>query len=228
MNRVSAGVTGFENPCNLFKKKALNLTDIFVHSKSSMKIIPSPQDYIKFGISSGDWLLVDSGRQPSTSDIILVERFGESHVLLYSSLASRVANSECCIFEDITVAGVICLSIHHFRPPINIPEHSNLNELDLHELLITQEYSSVICRASGKSMMPHIFDNDILILERHLTVHQNDVCILSLNNDLVCKRVDIEGHVLNSDNPNFKPYTVGECDYIRMHGVVRYSLRLHT
>ena len=130
-------------------------------------------------------------------------------------------------WDDLHVTGVITLSIHHFKPPPQLPWHQDLTELDLHKLVITQEHSTILCRAAGLSMLPYIWDRDILVLERHLTPENEDVIVLSLNNDLVVKRVNLHRRVLYSDNPNFKPYQINQDDYTRLHGVVRYSLRLH-
>lgn len=225
-NKVSASITGFENPTISFRKCALNLSSMFVHSPSSMRLYESPCDYLSNGVAKGDWLLVDSSRNPVLTDLLLVDFFGDKEVVSKKALLHR--ESQKIDLSDLVVIGVITMSIHHFRTPSKfIPNHTDMNELDLHKLLVEREHSTLVCRADGNSMLPHIFNDDLLLLERHLNVEENDVCVLALNNDLVCKRVNCLSRTLMSDNPNFKPYKVTAGDYLRLHGVVRYSIRLH-
>ena len=53
-NSVSASITGFENPTLTFRKKALNLSQMFVHAPSSMFLIESTTEYVCSGIAIGD------------------------------------------------------------------------------------------------------------------------------------------------------------------------------
>lgn len=226
LNSVSASITGFENPTTVYRKSALNLTDMFINSPSSMFMIESPESHVCSGISKGDWLLVDSSKQPYASDQVLIERFDEQYVRNWGKLQSVSQKySESC--DELIILGVITLSIHHFRTPPNLPNHMSLNELNFHHLLVEFEHSTVICRADGESMLPYIHHGDLILLERHIKPKENDVCILALNNDLVCKRVHLRSRYLSSDNPKFKSYKVQDADYLRLHGVVRYSFRLH-
>lgn len=226
MNKSNGGITGFENPCAAFQQKALNLNELFVYSKSSMKLYVSESEYLNFGISKDDWLLVDASRQPLPQDLVLIEKYDEQFVAMFSTLSTQTIDSDD-FFEPITVLGVLITSIHHFRKPRELPEHESLNDLDLHHLLITQEHSTILCRAVGDSMLPFVFNNDLLLLERHLEVERHDVCVLSWNDKLVCKRVDKIRRVLWSDNPNYSPYRLTSTDYLKMHGVVSRSFRLH-
>lgn len=226
LNSVSASITGFENPTTVYKKSALNLTDIFINSPSSMFMIESPEGHDCLGISKGDWLLVDSSRQPLITDNVLIERFDEQYILSWGKVQS-LSKMHSETWDEMTILGVITLSIHHFRTPPNLPNHMSLNELNFHELLVESEHSTVICRADGESMLPYIHHDDLILLERHIKPKENDVCILALNNDLVCKRVQLRRRNLCSDNPYFKSYKVQDSDYLRLHGVVRYSFRLH-
>lgn len=225
MNKSNGGITGFENPCAAFQQKALNLNELFVYSKSSMKLYVSESEYLNFGIAQDDWLLVDASRQPLAQDLVLVEKYDEQFVMMFSTISANTNNID--FFESVTVLGVLVISIHHFRKPRELPEHESLNDLDLHHLLITQEHSTILCRAVGDSMLPFVFNNDLLLLERHLEVERHDVCVLSWNDKLVCKRVDKIRRVLWSDNPNYSPYRLSSSDFLKMHGVVSRSFRLH-
>lgn len=225
MNKSNGGITGFENPCAAFQQKALNLNELFVYSKSSMKLYVSESEYLNFGIAQDDWLLVDASRQPLAQDLVLVEKYDEQFVMMFSTISANTNNID--FFESVTVLGVLVISIHHFRKPRELPEHESLTHLDIHDLLITHEHSTILCRAAGDSMLPFVFNNDLLLLERHLEVELHDVCVLSWNEQLVCKRVDKNRHVLWSDNPNYGPHNLTSNDYLKMHGVVSRSIRLH-
>lgn len=230
MNKTSptatASIVGFENPTNTFRKQALNLDELFVHSPASMRVVESPIDYLKAGIAQGDWLLVDSSRLPLANDVVICERFDEVFVSTWSILCAHVGRSGQDM-DELRVIGVVTLSVHHFRPRGGIDEHESLSEVSLHSMLVEVEHAALFCRAQGTSMMPHVFDNDILLLERNLDVEENDVCVIVLNDDLYCKRVHQSTGVLSSDNRTFKPYRIKAEDYLRLHGVVRSSLRLH-
>lgn len=222
---VSAGISAFENPTLVHRDNAINLNNVFVHSPHSMQLIPSPATYEKYGICKGDWLLVDAALQPLMSDLVLVENHDETFVVEFKKYRQHQMGLEDC--DPTILLGVISLSVHHYRKPVPLPVHANLVELDIHQFLIERELSTVLCRAKGESMLPYIFNDDIMILERHLTPISGDVCVIALNHELVCKRIDVERSTLYSDNAAFKPYKVNqEKDYLRMHGVVRYALRL--
>lgn len=223
---AQAGISGFENPTIRFRKKTLNLQTLFVHSHTSMCLMSAENAYPKLGIAKDDWLLIDSALQPLHNDLVLFEYHGESHIARWSVLCQHIATSGKT-WNELHVIGVITVSIHHFRQPPLLPWHNDLTEIDLHQLIVTQEHSTLLCRAAGLSMLPYIWDHDILILERHLTPANDDVIVLSLNNDLVVKRINLHSKILYSDNPSFKPYPITQYDYTRLHGVVRYSLRLH-
>ncbi|QFT13325.1 S24 family peptidase [Vibrio sp. THAF190c] len=225
-NTVSASITGFENPTLQFRDQALNLNELFVYSPSSQRIIHSPSNELSLGIAEGDWLLVDSSRQPLLSDVVLMLSHDESYLVKWENLRNSSTFS-ASDFEEIIMVGVVTMSIHHYRHPVLLPEHESMICLDLHKLLVEQEHSTVICKADGESMRPFVHSGDLLLLERHLKPNENDVCILALNNDIVCKRVHLRSRCLSSDNPKFYDYQVSDSDYLRLHGVVRYSLRLH-
>lgn len=225
-NSVSASITGFENPTLTFRKKALNLSQMFVHAPSSMFLIESTTEYVCSGIAIGDWLLIDASRQPLVNDIVLVEQFDERYCVSWSQLYAHMKHA-CHGQDDLLVIGVVTVSIHHFRKPIPLPAHNSLIDIELHSLLIDVEHSTLICKADGESMRPYIFHHDLMLLERHLKPGDDDVCILALNHDLVCKRVHLSSRLLSSDNPAYPDYRVTESDYLRLHGVVRYSFRLH-
>ena len=222
----SAGITGFENPCTPYLKDSLNLDDLFVHSKHSMRLVESPLTSFSLGIEVNDWLLLDAALVPLPSDVVLFEVNNEYCIAIWSEVY-RLAQINPVHFNEVNVLGVITISVHHFRKPPKLPFNENLCDINFHQLLVEREYATIFCRASGLSMLPYIHDKDILVLERHLDVNEGDVAIVAFNNDLVVKRVGLQERQLYSDNNQFKPITVNKSDYLKLHGVVRYSLRLH-
>ncbi|OEE38278.1 hypothetical protein A1QO_02555 [Vibrio genomosp. F10 str. ZF-129] len=217
---INCGITGFENPTHTFLKQKLSLTQTFVHSPSSSSLISSPCDHLAAGIKRKDWLLVDSACSPLLSDVVLLEAWGELAIVKWGD-AQR--NS----WEDgVLLLGVVILSIHHYRDPPLLPFHENMTDLDLHQLIVEQDHSTIFCRAQGLSMMPFVYEGDLLVLERHLSPREHDAVVVALNHDLVLKRLDRVTHRLYSDNPSFKAHHVTSSDYVRLHGVVRYTLRL--
>lgn len=222
---VSAGISAFENPTLVHRRNLINLDKVFVHSPSSMRLIESPVSYRKQGIQKGDWLLVDEALQPLLNDVVLVQKYDEQYIIRFSELKRHYVQGDS---NDLMVVGVITVSVHHYRCPKSLPCHTSMNELSLHQLLVDREIATIFCRARGESMLPYIHDSDIMVLERHLKPCSGDIAVLALNHNLVCKRIDIERGLLYSDNPKFKTHKVdANSDYLRMHGVVRYSLRLH-
>lgn len=100
--------------------------------------------------------------------------------------------------------------------------------LDLDELLVEHPSSTFLGRASGDSMQGvGIFDGDILIVDRHVTLNNMDVIVANLNGEFVCKLLDVKRRQLLSANPNHPPIFVQECDTFTVEGVVIRSIRCH-
>lgn len=223
MISVRCGITGFENPTLPFRMKRLSLTELFIHSPTSMKLVECPARSTSMGVDKDDWLLIDTALTPVSGDTVLLRNYDELFVMKWSDAAAHFSDDFDC--ETITL-GVITLSIHHLLLTKPIPEHDSLSDLDLDSLLNTQSYSSLLCKAEGNSMLPFVADGDLLILDRHIEIMDGDAAILVLNNELVLKRVDRAKHLLYSDNPSFTPYQVNLGDKIKVHGAVRHSLKI--
>ncbi|KJG37757.1 umuD protein [Photobacterium angustum] len=212
---------GFEDPTKRYRERSINLSRLFVPNESAMRLITSTDTYQNFGIAKGDWLLLNKSLSPGPQDIVLFDYLGERGLAKANSLSARYNGD-----EDLLIIGVITLAVHHFRAPPPLPTHSDLTEIDFHSLLVTQEYSTLLCKASGHSMLPFLHNNDLIVLERHLEPTDSDVIIIALNNELVVKRINMSTKTLYSDNPKFKPIKLTQQDYTRFHGVCRASLRL--
>ncbi|CAH6946919.1 Error-prone repair protein UmuD [Vibrio chagasii] len=223
MISVRCGITGFENPTLPFRMKRLSLTELFIHSPTSMKLVECPARSTSMGVDKDDWLLIDTALTPVWGDTVLLRNYDELFVMKWSDAAAHFSGDFDC--ETITL-GVITLSIHHLLLTKPIPEHDSLSDLDLDSLLNTQSYSSLLCKAEGNSMLPFVASGDLLILDRQIEIMDGDAAILVLNNELVLKRVDRAKHLLYSDNPSFTPYQVNKGDKIKVHGAVRHSLKI--
>ena len=118
-----------------------------------------------------------------------------------------------------------CAGITGFESPA--AEYRQLS-LDLDELLVEHPSATFLGRASGDSMQGvGIFDGDILIVDRHVTLSNMDVIVANLNGEFVCKLLDIKHRQLLSANPIHAPVLVQECDTFTVEGVVIRSIRCH-
>ena len=63
-------------------------------------------------------------------------------------------------------------------------------EINLNEELITNKASTFLIRVSGNSMeQEHIYDGDVLIVDRSLGIKQNSITVLNYNGNLVVKKI---------------------------------------
>ncbi len=98
----------------------------------------------------------------------------------------------------------------------------------LHDTFVTHPSSCFFGRAAGDSMIDcGIFDKDILIINRAVTVKQFDIVVCNLNGSFVCKIIDLEGKRLLSANKDNPPYTVQPHDVFSLEGTVTSSIRMH-
>jgi len=219
---IACTISGFENPTLPFLEKSLNLDEIFVANPSSTRIIAAPNQVLSRGVDKGDWLLVNSSLAPKQSDLLYAMSNGECGLVTYETAMRASERSDC-----IEIVGVVQQSIHFYRGAEDIPEHSNLNDVTLHELLVEKEHATIIARATGESMLPYVHTNDFMLIERHLDYRHYDVCVVALNGDLVLKRLNLAARSLQSDNPSFKPHFIQQSDRITIEGVCNKVFRLH-
>ena len=100
--------------------------------------------------------------------------------------------------------------------------------LSLDQLLIKHPNATFIGQASGHSMKGvGIFDGDILIVDRSLTVKNGDVIVANYNGCFVCKLIDKKKARLLSASSEFAPVSITPEDQFSLEGVVTRSIRLH-
>ena len=101
-------------------------------------------------------------------------------------------------------------------------------KLSLDELLIEHPSATFIGQASGDSMQGvGIFDQDILVVDRHVTVKNQDVIVANYNGCFVCKIIDTKNKLLISANESYMTTPIFEHDSFNIEGVVIRSVRCH-
>ena len=100
--------------------------------------------------------------------------------------------------------------------------------LNLHDLLIEHPSATFIGQAKGDSMQGiGIFDGDILVVDRHLTVQNHDVVVACFNGEFVCKILDLKNRRLLSANKDHEPVSITCNEMFTVEGVVSKSIRCH-
>jgi len=100
--------------------------------------------------------------------------------------------------------------------------------LSLDELLIEHPSATFIGKADGHSMEGvGIFNGDILIVDRHVTVKDTDVIVANFNGEFICKILNITQRLLVSANAEYESIIINEDDHFTIEGVVIRSIRCH-
>jgi DNA polymerase V len=85
----------------------------------------------------------------------------------------------------------------------------------------------LICKVSGDSMVnANIFEGDSLILDTKTTPQNNDIIVLTLNNETLVKRLSINNGQISfiSENDNYPPYALKDDDEYNIIGKVKYII----
>jgi DNA polymerase V len=137
----------------------------------------------------------------------------------------------CTVFEFVMKVFPILIEagISGFESPA--AEYKEL-QLSLDQLLINHPNATFIGQASGDSMQGiGIFDGDILIVDRSLTVKHGDIIVANYNGGFVCKVLDKSAKLLLSaslsTSKGFAPVSINPEDTFQLEGVVTRSIRLH-
>ncbi|ALS32660.1 hypothetical protein PTRA_a1447 [Pseudoalteromonas translucida KMM 520] len=113
---------------------------------------------------------------------------------------------------------------------------SNFNKADLYldlphgvsGLIEKNKNATFYGIASGRSMEGvGIFDGDLLMIDRSLSVEPGDVIVAVLNGQYVCKIADLKNNLLLSASDEYGPYKLKEGDEFTLEGVVSSSVRMH-
>lgn len=99
--------------------------------------------------------------------------------------------------------------------------------LDLNEFLIKHPAATFFVRVEGTSMIEAgIHPGDILIVDRALEPHDNNIVIAVLNSEFTVKRFRRRGDTcyLLAENPAFKPLEISGDMQIELWGVVTHVI----
>ena len=101
-------------------------------------------------------------------------------------------------------------------------------KLNLNSYLIKNKESSFFVRVSGDSMINvGIFDNDILIVDRSLDPKRQSIVIVSIDGDLVIKKLmkdQSKNYYLKSENSNYPNIKLNSNRDTIIWGVVTYVI----
>ncbi len=102
------------------------------------------------------------------------------------------------------------------------------NNLSISELLIKNQLSTFLMKASGVSMIEAgINDGDVLVVDRSLEARSRDIVIAIFEGNLTVKRLIIKADgsaILKSENPLYKNILISEYTELEIWGVVTSSI----
>ena len=92
----------------------------------------------------------------------------------------------------------------------------------LDTLFVKNKFSTFFFEAAGDSMEPTLFAGQILIVDRSRTDFHGKVCVVCLDDKMICKRVLLKNAsvILRSDNPKYKDMTIENNESLSFWGVV--------
>ena len=96
------------------------------------------------------------------------------------------------------------------QPPLG----KSAENIELNELLITNEIATVFCRVSGRSMEPHMRNGGVLMVYKSMEPKVAEVFVAAINGEMTVKRLSVvDGQMtLTADNPNYPDVKVSEFD----------------
>ena len=98
--------------------------------------------------------------------------------------------------------------------------------LSLDELMIKHPASTFFVRVLGDSMKPTINNNDILVVDKSLSIANNKICVIRINDEFTVKRIRIvENHIfLIADNPEYENIKITEHMDFEPWGLVTFVI----
>ena len=96
------------------------------------------------------------------------------------------------------------------QPPLG----KSAENIELNELLITNEIATVFCRVSGRSMEPHMRNGGVLMVYKSMEPKVAKVVVAAINGEMTVKLLSVvDGQMtLTADNPNYPDVKVSEFD----------------
>lgn len=106
-------------------------------------------------------------------------------------------------------------------------ENFSERSLDLNDLLIKHPISTFYIRVLGDSMInAGINSNDILIVDRALSVSNNKIAVVRINNDFTVKRIKFaqDKILLMAENDHYTPIEITQEMDFEIWGIVTYVI----
>ena len=96
------------------------------------------------------------------------------------------------------------------QPPLG----KSAENIELNELLITNEIATVFCRVSGRSMEPHMRNGGVLMVYKSMEPKVAKVVVAAINGEMTVKLLSVvDGQMtLTADNPKYPDVKVSEFD----------------
>jgi len=99
-------------------------------------------------------------------------------------------------------------------------------KLTLDDALIERPSSTFLARAQGNSMEGvGIFDQDLLVIDRHPIPEHMDVVVVTYNGTMMCKIIDLKQRLLLSAQEGIEAIYVSPDDAFWIEGTVIRSVR---
>ena len=102
------------------------------------------------------------------------------------------------------------------------------NNLSISELLIKNQLSTFLMKASGESMIEAgINDGDVLVVDRSLEARSRDIVLAIFEGNLSVNRLIIKADgsaILKSENPLYKNILISEYTELEIWGVVTSAI----
>tara|TARA_R110002033_G_scaffold135713_4_gene175383 strand:+ start:71257 stop:72033 length:777 start_codon:yes stop_codon:yes gene_type:complete len=243
--KIKMGITGFESPASAYVQRPLSLHELLITSPSSTSIEIIQGDYLsKIGLFNGDLLFINQYLRPNTGDIVFCSLNGEIKIrlidveqqLLISSelVTGRVIETPIRDEDDFVMLGVgICSIRIHDASDNRFHEFTltarNISDakFDLDKFININPQSTYFAQASGHSMEgAGIFDKDLIIVDRSLSIRNNSLIVCNLNEEFVCKFLDTKNRLLVSASAKHKPIPIRQNDTFNIEGSVPMTLRM--
>ena len=92
----------------------------------------------------------------------------------------------------------------------------------LDQLFVKNKFSTFFFESAGDSMEPTIFEGQIIIVDRSRKDFHRRVCVVCLDDKMMCKRVIQKENcvILKSDNPKYKDMIIENNESLTFWGVV--------
>lgn len=109
------------------------------------------------------------------------------------------------------------------------PSYNGITDsIDLNHELIKHPASTFFGRVSGDSMIDEgIDEGDLLVIDRSLEPHNNDLAVCCIDGEFTLKRIRIDNNAvwLMPSNPRYRPIRITEENEFTVWGIVTYTIR---